>query len=135
MVSHLQLSAAPERAAHQASLSCILSQSLLEFMPIVSVMLSNHFSFCRPLLPLPSIFPSIRVFPNESALHTRGQGPKHWSFGFSVSPSTEYLGLISFRIDCLISLQSKGLSRVFSSTTLKKHQFFGAQPSLSHVLT
>ena len=75
---------------------------------------------CRLLLLLPSIFPSIRVFSNESALHTRW--PKYWSFSFNISPSNEYPGLIS--------LQSKGLSRVFSNTTIKKHQFFSAQFSL-----
>ena len=72
--------------------------------------------------PLPSIFPSIRVFSKESVLHIRW--PKYWSFSFSISPSNEYSGLISFRIDCWISLQSKGLSRVFSNTTVPKHQFF-----------
>ena len=89
-------------------------------------------SSCRPLLLLPSIFPSIRVFSNESVLCIRW--PKYWSFSFSISPSNEYSGLISFRI----SLQSKGLSRVFSSTTVQKHQFFEAQPSLwsnSHIHT
>ena len=90
------------------------------------VMPSNHLVLCRPLLLLPSIFPSIRVFSNESALHIRW--PKYWSY--SISPSNEHLGLIS--------LQSKGLSRVFSSTTVQKHQFFGAQLSLqsnSHIHT
>ena len=79
-------------------------------------------------LLLPSISLSIRDFSNESVLHTRW--PKYWSFSFSISPSNEYSGLISFRIDCLISLQSKGLSRVFSSTTVRKHWFFGTQPCL-----
>ena len=91
---------------------------------------------CCPLLLPPSIFPSIRVFSNESVLHTRW--PKYWSFSFSISPSNEYSGLISFRMDWLISLQSKGLSRVFSNTTVQKHQFFGTQLSLwanSHIHT
>ena len=79
-------------------------------------------------LLLPSVLLSIRVFSNESVLHTRW--PKYWSFSFSISPSNEYSGLISFRIGWLISLQSKGLSRVFSSTTIRKHQFFDAQLSL-----
>ena len=84
-------------AAHQASLSFPISQSLLEFMSIESVMPSNHLILCHPLLLLPSIFPSVRVFPNESALHIRW--PNYWSFSFSISPSSEYSGLISFRID------------------------------------
>ena len=85
----------------------------------------------HPLLPLvllPPIFPIITGFSNESALCIRW--PKYWSFTFSISPSDEYSGLISFRIDCLISLESKGLSRVFSSITVQKHQFFSTQPSL-----
>ena len=88
-----------------------------------------------PLL-LPSIFPSIRVFSNESALCIRW--PKYWSFSFNISPSNEHPGLVSFRMDWLISLQSKGLSRVFSNTTGQKHQFFSAQlssQSNSHIHT
>ena len=92
-------------------------------MSIKSVMPSNHLSLCCPLLPLPSIFPSIRVFSNESARCMRW--PEYWSFSFNISPSNECSGLISFRMDCWISLKSKGLSRVFSNTTLQKHQFFG----------
>ena len=84
-------------AAHQASLSTSNSQSLLKLMSIQSVISSNHLILCRPLLLLPSIFPSIRVFSNESALRIRW--PKHWSFSFSISLSNEYSGLISFRID------------------------------------
>ena len=83
---------------------------------------------CRPLLLQASIFPSIRVFSNESALCIRW--PKYWSFSFSISPSNEYSELISFRTDALISLQSKGLSRVFSNTTVQNNQFFSAQLSL-----
>ena len=82
---------------------------------------SNHVILCRPLPLLPSIFPSIRVFSNESVLSIRS--PKYWSFSFSISPSNEDSGLISFRMDWLISSQSKGLSRVFSNITVQKHQF------------
>ena len=80
---------------------------------------SNHLILCHPLLFLPSIFPSIRVFSNESDLRIRW--PKYWSSSFNISPTNEHPGLISFRMDWLISLQSKGLSRVFSSTTVQKH--------------
>ena len=83
--------------SRQASLSITNSQSLLKFMSIKSVMPSSHLILCRPLLLPPSIFPRIRVFPNESVLHIRW--PKYWSFSFSMSPSNEYSGLISFRID------------------------------------
>ena len=115
----------PWTAARQASLSFTISWSLLKLVSIKSVMPSNHLFLCRPLLP--SIFPRVRVFSNELALCIRS--PKYWSFSFSISPSSEYSGLISFRIDCLISLQSKGLSRVFSNTTVQKHQFFSTQLS------
>ena len=101
---------------------------LARTLSIELVMASNHFIFCCPLLLLPSIFPSIRVFSNESVLHIRW--PKYCNFNFSTSPSSEYWGLISFRIDWLISLQSKGLSRVFSNTTVLKHQFCCFQLSL-----
>ena len=123
-------------AARQASLSITNSWSLLKLMSIESVMPSNHVILCCLLLLPPSIFPSIRVFSNESVLHIRW--PKYWSFSFSISPSNKYSGLISFRMDWLISLQSKGLSRVFSNTTVQKHQFFGAQlssQSNSHIHT
>ena len=93
----VQLFVTPWTAAHQASLSFTISQSLLKFMSIESVMLSNHLILCHPLLLLPSVFPIIRVFSNESALRIRW--PKYWSFSFSVSLSSEYSGLISFRID------------------------------------
>ena len=91
--------ATPWTAAHQASLSITNSRSLLKLMSIESVMPSNHLILCRRLLLLPSIFPSIRVFSNESAFPIRW--PKDWSFSFSISPSNEYSGLISFRIDWL----------------------------------
>ena len=87
----------PWTAARQASLSFTNSQSLLKRMPIESVMSFNQLSFCHPLLLLPSIFPSIRVFSSESVLRIRW--PNYWSFSFSISPSSEYSGLISFRID------------------------------------
>ena len=93
-------------AAHQASLSFTNSQSLLKLMSIESVMPSNHLILCRPLLLLPSIFPSIRVFSNESALLIRW--PKYWSFSFSITPSSEYSGLISFRMDWLDLLAVQG---------------------------
>ena len=103
-------------AAHQASLSVTNSQNLLKLMSIELVMPSNHLILCRPLLFLPLIFPRIRVFSNESALRIRW--PKYWSFSFSISPSNEYSGFISLGLTGLISLQSKGLSRVFSRTTV-----------------
>ena len=92
------------------------------------VMTSNHLILCHPLLLPPSTFPSIRVFSNESVLHIRW--PNYWSFSFNISPSNEHPGLISFRMHWLDLLQSKGLSRVFSNTTVQKHQFFGTQLSL-----
>ena len=95
----------PWTAARQASLSIINSRSLLKLMSIESVMPSNHLIFCRPLLLLPSISPSIRVFSNESVLHIRW--PKYWSFSFSISPSNEYSGLTSSRMGWLDLLESK----------------------------
>ena len=118
----------PWTAAHKPSLSITNSQSLLKLMSIELVMPSNHLILCHPLLLLPSIFPSIRVFSNESALRIRW--PKYWSFSFNISPSNEHPGLISLGWTGWISLQSKGLSRVFSNTTVQKHQFFGTQLSL-----
>ena len=96
LLSHVQLFTSPWTAARQASLSFIVSQSFLKLMSIESMMPSNHLILCCPLL-LPSIFPSIRVSSSESVLHIRW--PKYWSFSFSISPSNEYSGLISFRID------------------------------------
>ena len=125
------LFATPWTATCQASLSITNSWSLLKLMTIESVMSSNHLILCHPLLLLPSIFPIIRVFPNESVLHIRW--PKYWSFSFSISPSNEYSGLIFFRIDWMISLLSKGLSRVFSNTTAENHQFFSAQLFLQNL--
>ena len=130
-------SVTPWTAARQASLSITSSQSLLKLMSIELVMPSNHLLLCHPLLLLPSIFLSFRVYSNESVLHTRW--PSYWSFSFSISPSNEYSGLISFRIDWLDLLAvSKGLSRVFSNTTVQKHPLFSSQPSLcssSHIYT
>ena len=117
-----------ELLAHQASLSNTNSVSLLKLMSIESMMPSNCLILCYLLLLLPSIFPSIRVFSNELALHIRW--PKYWSFSFSISTSNGYSGLISLEWTGWISLQSKGLSRVSSNTTVQKHQFFGAQISL-----
>ena len=99
-------SATPWTAAHQASLSITNSRSLLKLMSIESVMPSNHLIHCHPLLLLPSIFPSIRVFSNVSVLCIRW--PKHWSFSFSISPCNEYSGLISFRMDWLDLLAVQG---------------------------
>ena len=120
------LFATPWTAAWQASLSLTISWSLPKFISLVMPS-SSRILWC-PLLLLPSVFPSIRVFSNESAVHIRW--PKYWSFNFSVSPFNEYSGLISLGLSRLISVLSKELSRVFSSTTIWKHQFFGVQPSL-----
>ena len=122
LLSCIRLFANPWTAASQASTSIFNSRSLLKFMSIESVMPSNYLILCHPLL-LPSIFPSIRVFSNESVLHIRW--PKYWSFSFSISLSNEYLGLTG-----LLSLQSKGLLRVFSNTPVQKHQFFSIKLSL-----
>ena len=104
-----QLFVTPWTSAHQASLSITNSWSLLKFMSIKLVMPSNHLILCRPLLILPSIFPSIKVFSNESALHIRW--PKYWCFSFSISPSNEYSGLISFRMNWLDLLAVQGTLR------------------------
>ena len=127
-LSHVRLFATPWTAECQASLSITNSWSLPKLMSIELVMPSNHLILCRPFLLLPSIFPSIRVFSNESALHI--SWPKYWSFSFNIGPSNEHPGLISFRMDWVDLLESKGLSRVFSNTTVQKHQFFGTQLSL-----
>ena len=125
-------SATPQTAACQASFSFTISQSLLKFMFIHSMMPSSHPVLCHLLL-LPSVFPSIRVFSNKSALHIRW--PKYWSFSFS----TMYIqGWFPLGMTGLISLLSKRLSRIFSNTTFQKHLISGAQPSLwfnSHICT
>ena len=106
MPNRVRLFATPWTAAHQASLSITNSWSLLKLMSIKSVMPSNHLTLCHPLLLLPSIFPSIRVFSNESVLHIRW--PKDWSFSFNIHSSNEYSGLISFRMDWLDLLAIQG---------------------------
>ena len=123
LLSHVRLSATPWTAACLASLSFTISWSLLKFMSFESVMPFKHLILCHPLL-LSLIFSNIRVFSNEWALHIRW--PKYRSFNFSISPSNEYSGLISFRIGWPDLLLSKGCSRVFSNTTVRKHQFFTA---------
>ena len=134
-LSCVRLFATPWTAAHQASQAITNSQSLLKLMSTESVMPSNHLILCCPLLLPPSIFPSIRVFFNESVLHIRWI--KYWSFRFAISPFKEYSGPISFRMDRLDLFAVQGTlksllqhhSRVFA-TTVQKHQFFGTQPSL-----
>ena len=124
--SHVQLFATPWTAAHQASMSITNSQSLLKFMSIKLVIPSNHLILCHPLL-LPSIFLSIRVFSNESVLCIRW--PKYWSFSFSISPSNEYSGLISFRIDWFDLLAVQGtlkslLQHHSSKASILQHSSF-----------
>ena len=133
-LSFVQLFATPWTVARQASLSFTVSQSLLKLMCIESVMPFNHLILCHSLLLLPSVFPSIRIFSNESALCVRW--PKYWSFRFSISPSNEYSGLISFRIDCSALLAVQGTLKSLLHTTVQKHPFFSPQPSLwssSHI--
>ena len=135
-LSRVWLCATPWIAVRQASLSITNSQSLLKLTSIESVMLSSHLIFCCPLLLLPPIPPSIRVLSNESALRMRW--PKYWSFSFSISPFNEHPGLTPLGWTGWIALQSKGLPRVFSNTTVQKHQFFGSQlssQSNSHIHT
>ena len=111
----------PWTAPHQFSLTINNSQSLLKLMSIESVMPSNHLSLCHPPLLLPSIFPSIRVFSNESALRIRW--PKYWTFSFSISPSNEYSGLISFKIDWFDLPEVQGtLKSLFQHSFLKQQQ-------------
>ena len=122
-ISYVWLFVTPWTATCQASLYITNSQSLLKHMSIESVMPSNRLILCCPLLLLPSVFFRIRVFSNESVLHIRW--PEYWSY--SISPSNEYSGLIFFRIDWFYLLSVQGFLRVFSNTTVQKHQFFGAQ--------
>ena len=117
----------PMDAARQASLSITNSWSPPKLTSIELVMPSNHLILCRPLLLLPSICPSIRVFSNESALRIRW--PKYCSFSLNISPSNEYPGLTPLEWTGWISLLSTGLSRVFSNTAVQKHQFFSTKPS------
>ena len=135
LLSYVRLFATPWTAARQASLSITYSRSLLKLMSSQSAMPSSHLILCHLLLLLPPIPPSISVFSNESTLHMRW--PKYWSFSFSISLSKEHPGLIS-EWTGWISLQSKGLSRVFSNNTVQKHQLFGTQlssQSNSHIHT
>ena len=138
-LSHVRVFATPWTAACQASLPFTISQSLLKLMSIESVMPSNHLILCPPLLLLTLIFPCIRVFSKESALHNRW--PKYWSFSFSFRPSNEYLGLISFRIDCLdlcaVQETLKSLLQHHSSNTsiLQRSAFFLVQLSHPYMTT
>ena len=129
-LGRVRLFVTPWTAACQASISFTISQSLLKLMSIELVMPSNHLILCHPLLLLPSIFPSIRVFSNESVLHIRR--PKYWSFSFSNSPSNEYSGLISFTIDWLDLLAVEGTLK-----SLLQHHSSGASVlwSNSHIHT
>ena len=123
-LSHVRLLATPWTAAHQASLSTTNSRSLPKLMSIESVMSSNHLILCHPLLFLLSIFPSIRVFSNESALCIRW--PKYWSFSFNISPSNEHLGLISFRMGWLDLLAVQGtlkLELIIQSEVSQKDKY------------
>ena len=135
-LSHIRLFVTWWTAACQASLPFTISWSLFKLTSIESVMPSNHLILCHTLLLLPSIFPSIRVFSNESELRIRW--PKYWSFSYSMSPFNEYLGLISFRIDWLDLLAVQGTLKSLLNLHNSKHQFFSAQPSLSsnsHICT
>ena len=138
-LSHVQLFETTWTAAHQGSVSFNISQSLFKLMSVESVMPSNHLVLCRPLFLLPSClqsFLSIRVFSSEAALPIRW--PKKWSFSFSISPSNEHSGLISFRMDWLDLLAVQGTLKSLLQHHSSKHQFFGAQPSSqsnSHIHT
>ena len=133
-LSHVRLFATPWTAARQASLSVTNSQSLLKLKSIESVMPSNYLILCPPLLLPPEIFPSIRVFSNESALCIKW--PKYWSFSFSISPSNEYSGLISFRMDWLNLLALQGTLKSFLQYHSSKASIFHRSASfivqLSH---
>ena len=127
-LSHVRCFATPWTAACQASLSITNSQSLIKRLAIRSVMTSNHLILCPPLLLPPSILPSIRVFSKESALRVRW--PKYWSFTFSISPSNEHSGLISFRMDWLDLLAVQGTLRSLLQHHSSKASFFSTQLSL-----
>ena len=127
LLSHVQLVVTTWTAAHQASLAITNSWSLLKLMSIESMMPSNHLILCHPLL-LPSIFPSFRVLSNESVLRIRW--PKYWSFSFSISPSNEYSGLISFKMYWLDLLAVQEILKSLLHTTVQKHQFFGSRLAL-----
>ena len=127
LICHVELFAIPRTTAHQSSLSFTISQSLFKLISIESMMPSNHLILSLPLLLMPSIFPSIRVFSKMSAL--RISWPKYWSFSFASVLPMYIQGLFPLNLIGLISLKSQGLSRVFSSTTVQKNQFFGTQLS------
>ena len=135
-LSRVRLFVTPWTIAHQSSLSITNSRSLLKLMSIESVMPSNYFTLCRPLLLPPSVFPSIRIFSNESVLHIRW--PKYWSFSFSISPYNEYSGLISFRMDWLELLAVQGTLKSLlqhhssKASILWRSAFFIVQ--LSHLM-
>ena len=139
LLSHVLLFATTWIAAGQASLSITNSRSLLKLMSIEWVMLSNHLIHCRSLLLLPSIFPSIRVFSNESVLRIRW--PKYWSFSFNISPFNEHLGLISFRVDWLDLLAVQGTLKSLlkhhssKASILQRSAFFRAQLSHPYMTT
>ena len=136
LLSRVRLFVTPWTAARQASLSITNSRSLPKLMYIELVMPSNHLILCHHLLLLPSIFPSIRICPSESALPIRW--PKYWSFSFIISPSIEYSGLISFRMDWFDLLSVQGTLQSLLHHSSKKHQFLGIQFSLwsnSHLCT
>ena len=133
-LSHVQLFVTPWTTTHQAFLSITNSRSLLKLMSIESVMPSNHLIICRPLLLLPSIFPSIRVFSSESILCIRW--PKYWSFSFSISPSNKYSGLISFRIDWFDLIAVLGTQHHSPKASILQHSaFFILQLSHSYMTT
>ena len=138
-LSHVWLFTTPWTAAHQASLSIINSWSLLKLMSTESVMPSNHLILCHPLLLLPLIFPSIRVFSNESVLHIRW--PQCWSFSFNISPSNEHPGLISFRMDWLNLLAVQGIRKSLlqhhssKASVLRSSAFFIVQLSHPYMTT
>jgi len=125
----VQIFETPRIAACQASLSITNSRSSPKLTSIESVMPSSHLILCRPLLLLPPIAPSIRVFSSESTLRIRW--PKYWSFSLSISPSNEHPGLVSFRMDWLDLLAVQGTLKSLLNTTVQKHQFFGVQLSSS----
>ena len=139
LLHRVRLFATPWTAAHQASLSITNSKSLLKVMSIESVMPSNHFILCHPLLLLPSIFPSIRVFSNESVLRMRW--PKYWRFSFNISPSNEHSGLISFRMDWLDLLAVQGTLKSLlqhhssKASILRRSVFFIVQLSQPYMTT
>ena len=139
LLSHVRLFVTPWTAACRASLSITMSWSLLRLMSIELVMPSNHLILCHPLLLLPSIFPSIKVFSSESVLCIRW--PKHWSFSFSISPSSEYSGLISFRMDWLYLLAVQGTRKSLlqhhssKASILQRSAFFTVQLSHPYMTT